>query len=439
MLAIGTVGGLVMLVVVAVFSLPDPEVAAKEAQAKALEKKAKQDEKASDDGTRASTPKSVADAANGVAQPTPVSAPAAADAAGSATGSGAPASAPSGAGTSTASGGRVDPLAPPGGGQAGGPGGTRVPGINNGQGQPAQLTALQQDDMQQELTRRQLLRSAAESKLSDSTSTQGSPNAAAAAPALPSLGGLSSQANPLGGAGMGAQASAADDPNKQIHKEAFLNAAATAVPSTYLSTSLQPPRSPYQIDLGWEIHAMMDSKLNSDLPGTLRAHVSENVMDSATGRYVLIPGGSRLIGHYDSQVAFGQSRVLVVWDTIKFPDSSELQIQGMPGTDQQGAAGLTGDIDNHLWPMLKAAVFMSVITAGAQLSQPQSSNASGTYSAPTVSQQLTAQLGQQLGQTTGQMISRYLNVQPTITTLHGTRFSILVKQNIAFDHPWSWQ
>lgn len=184
---------------------------------------------------------------------------------------------------------------------------------------------------------------------------------------------------------------------------------------------------------------MMDQVMKSDLPGTLRAHVSENVMDSATGRYVLIPGGSRLVGHYDSQVVFGQSRVLVVWDTIKFPDSSELRINGMPGNDQQGAAGLTGDVDNHIWPMLRAAVFLSVITAAAQLSQPQSqATTSGNYAPPTVSQQLTAQLGQQFGQVGTNLITRYLNVQPTITTDYGTRFNILVTRNIVLPHPWSW-
>ena len=232
-----------------------------------------------------------------------------------------------------------------------------------------------------------------------------------------------------------------DDQNKQQRKEAFLGGAvgmAGAVPATYLPATVQRPRSPYQIDSGWLIPAMMDSKMVSDLPGTLRAHVSQNVMDSATGRFVLIPGGSRLVGHYDSQIAFGQERVLVVWDLLKFPDGSELPLMGMQAVDQEGAAGLTGDVNNHMWTVVKAAVFMSVITAGAQLSQPQSRQSNGTNQAPSVNETMAAQLGTQLGQVSGNMINKYLNIQPSIETKQGTRFNILVKQNVVFDQPWSW-
>jgi type IV secretion system protein VirB10 len=214
---------------------------------------------------------------------------------------------------------------------------------------------------------------------------------------------------------------------------------AGAVPATYLPASVQKPRSPYQIEAGWLIPAMMDSQMNSDLPGTIRAHVSQNVMDSATGRFVLIPSGARLVGHYDSQIAFGQQRVLVVWDLLKFPDGSELALLGMPAVDQVGAAGLTGEVDNHMWTVIKAATFMSVITAGAQLSQPQSRRSNGDNEGPSVNQTLSAQLGTQLGQVSGNMINRYLNIQPTITTSQGTRFNILVKQNVVFERPWSWK
>ncbi|NGO98030.1 hypothetical protein BJL96_27600 [Burkholderia cenocepacia] len=110
----------------------------------------------------------------------------------------------------------------------------------------------------------------------------------------------------------------------------------------------------------------------------------------------------------------------------------------MPAQDEQGYAGLTGDVDNHMWPIIKAAVFMSVISAGAQLSQPQSSNSNGSYGAPNAGQQLAAALGQQLGQAGTQLFSRYLAIQPTITTEPGTKFNILVTKDMVFPKPWSW-
>lgn len=413
-------GAILALIVLGITALPDPAETA--ALQKEKEEAARLADKAKRDGPKSTVPSSVANAGDGVSKSADVEA---------ALASGRPTS---GAGQPVVPGLRTgsDPLAAGANTNAG-----------QQQGANGTLSPEEQEAQQERRNRLQMLREARNADLRDGSSQQGQQGdgtPAAGRSVVPPIGGGQQgggQPN-LQGMPNGMQ----DDQNKQARKEAFLGGMvgnAGAVPATYLPASVQKPRSPYQIEAGWLIPAMMDSQMNSDLPGTIRAHVSQNVMDSATGRFVLIPSGSRLVGHYDSQIAFGQQRVLVVWDLLKFPDGSELALLGMPAVDQVGAAGLTGEVDNHMWTVIKAATFMSVITAGAQLSQPQSRRSNGDSEGPSVNQTLAAQLGTQLGQVSGNMVNRYLNIQPTITTSQGTRFNILVKQNVVFDRPWSWK
>jgi type IV secretion system protein VirB10 len=413
-------GGILALIVLGITALPDPAETA--ALQKEKEEAARLADKAKRDGPKSTVPNSVVNAGDGVSRS--ADAEAALASARSTNGAGKPVVPGLGPGS--------DPLAA---------GAT----TNAGQQQTSNgtLSPEEQEAQQERRNRLQMLREARNADLRDGSSQQGQQaegNPAGGRSVVPAIGGGqqgAGQPNPQGMVN-GMQ----DDQNKQGRKEAFLGGMvgnAGAVPATYLPASVQKPRSPYQIEAGWLIPAMMDSQMNSDLPGTIRAHVSQNVMDSATGRFVLIPSGSRLVGHYDSQIAFGQQRVLVVWDLLKFPDGSELALMGMPAVDQVGAAGLTGEVDNHMWTVIKAATFMSVITAGAQLSQPQSRRSNGDNEGPSVNQTLAAQLGTQLGQVSGNMVNRYLNIQPTITTSQGTRFNILVKQNVVFDRPWSWR
>jgi len=289
-----------------------------------------------------------------------------------------------------------------------------------------------------ETVRREALQRGADSGLSSQDATAAT--AAALRGAAPSVA-------PLGGGGMGSLGGGqsnggmvplSEDPNKQVRKEQFLKDASLSQLDDTLLQVVHKPLSPYTINAGWLIPSIMVGGMKSDLPGQLRAQVRENVKDTVTGAYTLIPRGSTLVGTYDSQIAFGQSRVLVVWSRVIFPDGSSLNLQGMPGADEQGFAGLTGDVDNHFWPIIKAAVFMSVISAGAQLSQPQSSNSNGSYGAPNAGQQMAAALGQQLGQAGSQLFSRYINIQPTITTDPGSRFNILVTKDIVFPKAWTW-
>lgn len=223
-----------------------------------------------------------------------------------------------------------------------------------------------------------------------------------------------------------------DDPNKQARKEAFIKEAASQKDDSYLLQLRKAPISPFEVKAGTVIPATMISGANSDLPGQMIAQVRENVYDTATGRYLLIPQGTRLIGIYDSQVAYGQGRLLTVWQRMIFPDASSITLQGMPGADQGGYGGFHDQVDNHYFRIFGSAMLMSAISAGTQLSQPNTANSNGANTAPTASQVLAGALGQQLGQAGTTLLQKNLNIQPTITIRNGYRFNVMVTKDMLF-------
>lgn len=222
----------------------------------------------------------------------------------------------------------------------------------------------------------------------------------------------------------------ADDLNKQVRKEKFLRDAQQGVDATYLKETRRAPMSPFEIKAGWAIPAILECGINSDLPGQTCARVRENVFDSAGRGLLLIPQGTKIVGTYDSRVAVGQERTLVVWNRLIFPDGSSFSLQGMPGADQAGNAGFEADVDNHYAKIFGGAIMMSFITAGVQLSQPQQS-ATGT-TAPSAQQTVAGALGQQLGQAGTALIQRNMQIQPTLRTAPGTRFNIMITKDMVF-------
>lgn len=240
-------------------------------------------------------------------------------------------------------------------------------------------------------------------------------------------------ANP--GPGMGMAPQPQDDQNKQGRKESFLRAAEGQADRSYLPETVRAPLSPYVIATPWSIPAAMDCGTTTDIPGALCAMVTQNVYDSATGRHLLIPQGTKCSGTYDSQVAVGQERILAVWTMLTFPDGSTLNLQGMPGADEQGMAGLDAKVDNHYGRVLGTAAAMSLFSAGLQLSQaPQQQQ--GANAAPTIGQTMASSLGQQLGQTGTAMAQRQLQIQPTLSRDRGYRFNIQVTRAIVFPGPY---
>lgn len=223
--------------------------------------------------------------------------------------------------------------------------------------------------------------------------------------------------------------SGGDDPNKQQQKAAWLN----QQPNTqdYLQNTRKSPVSPYEIKAGTVIVSTMIGGINSDLPGTILGQVSQNVYDSATGQYLLIPTGSKLVGIYDNGVSMGQKRVLIAWNRIIYPDGSSLDLGMMPGTDQGGYAGFQDQVNNHYAQVFGNALLLSLFSAGIQLSQPQSNN-DDDYSS---SQIVAASIGQQMGALGMSMAQRGLSIAPTIEIRPGYAFNVMVTKDIVLK-PW---
>ncbi|WP_025983523.1 TrbI/VirB10 family protein [Xanthomonas phaseoli] len=203
-----------------------------------------------------------------------------------------------------------------------------------------------------------------------------------------------------------------------------------------LDQDMQVPRSRFEVRAGGVIPGVMISGVNSDLPGQIMGQVSQDVYDTATGKYLLIPQGTRLVGTYNSNVAYGQSAVLIAWQRLVFPDGKALDISAMPGADTAGYAGFRDQVNNHYVRIFASALLMSGVTAAASYATDRNSNTGSTFSQPTASSELSQALGQQLGQVTAQMISKNLNIAPTIEIRPGYRFNIIVVKDLDFTKPY---
>ena len=225
-----------------------------------------------------------------------------------------------------------------------------------------------------------------------------------------------------------------DSQNMQTAKAAFLASAQQRKTDDYLRSTRTAPLGAYEIKAGWEIPAVLEQSLDSDLPGDIKALVTSNVFDTATGRYLLIPQGSRLVGKYDSRIAYGQDGVQVAWDRIIFPDASSVDINGMVGLDSHGNAGLRYDVDHHYKRLFGFAALTSAFTAAFDLSQRNTQSAL-TY--PGIGDTATASVGREMSQTGAMIARRNLNVQPTIKAPVGYKFTVRVNRDILFDAPYT--
>jgi len=222
--------------------------------------------------------------------------------------------------------------------------------------------------------------------------------------------------------------------NAQTRKAAFLEAAQNrGVTEDYLRYTRDAPLSRYEIKAGWEIPAVLEQSLNSDLPGELKALVTSNVYDTATGQYLLIPQGSRLIGKYDSRISYGQDGVQVAWNRIIFPDASSIDLDGMVGLDSHGNAGLREKVDRHYTRLIGMSVLTSVFMAAFAISQNRSQS---ILAYPTPAQAAETAVGQDLAMTAAQATRRNMNVQPTIKVAAGYRFTVRVNRDILFEAPY---
>jgi type IV secretion system protein VirB10 len=202
-----------------------------------------------------------------------------------------------------------------------------------------------------------------------------------------------------------------------------------------LNTHLEPPTTPYILRTGAVIPGLLLSAMDAELPGTIIAQVSQDVYDTPTGEYLLIPQGSRLVGEYSNAIQYGQARIFVAWQRIIYPDGSALDIGAMPGADEQGQAGFNDQVDNHFVRIFGSAILMSAVTAAVNWSTNHNQAGFNTngYSA---SSALSEAVGQQLGQATAHLLDRNLSIAPTLKIRPGYRFNVLAVKDLTFDHPY---
>jgi type IV secretion system protein VirB10 len=211
-------------------------------------------------------------------------------------------------------------------------------------------------------------------------------------------------------------------PSAQDRQLAFLSAAADR--RTVAPDRVAAPASPYVLQAGAVIAAALITGIHSDLPGQITAQVTENIYDSPTGRILLVPQGTRVIGQYNNSVQFGQSRVLLVWNRLIFPNGRSIVLERQPGADAEGYAGLQDGVDYHWWELAKAAGLSTLLSVGAQLATNDDDRL--IQAIRNGGQDTINDAGQQI-------IRRQLNVAPTLTIRPGFPVRVIVTRDLMLE------
>jgi type IV secretion system protein VirB10 len=211
-------------------------------------------------------------------------------------------------------------------------------------------------------------------------------------------------------------------PTAQDKQLAFLNAAVDR--RTTSSDRVMPPASPYVLQAGAMISAALITGIRSDLPGQIMAQVTENIYDSPTGRILLVPQGTRIIGQYDNSVHFGQRRVLLVWNRLILPNGRSIVLERQPGADALGYAGLEDGVDHHWWNLAKAAGLSTLLSVGAELAVDDDDRLLRAI----------RNGGEDTINDAGQQIIRHqLDVAPTLTIRPGFPVRVIVTRDLVLE------
>lgn len=224
------------------------------------------------------------------------------------------------------------------------------------------------------------------------------------------------------------------DPAADRDKEAFFS---RADQSQWMSPYTREAGRTYEMKTGTVVPGIMVTGINSDLPGNIIAQVSQNVYDTATGRFLLVPQGAKVYGAYDSRVVYGQERVLVAWNRIVFPDGSSVTLGAMPGSDMGGYAGFADEVDNHYFRIFGSAVLMSLITGGMSYAMDKVDNNNSGDNATSMQDEMASALAAQMGQTAMKMMEKNMSIKPTIGIRPGFRFNIVVTKDVVFRGPYA--
>ena len=206
----------------------------------------------------------------------------------------------------------------------------------------------------------------------------------------------------------------------------------------YVQAQIVPQLSPFELKAGSVIPAMLITGMNSDLPGDLVAQVTRDVYDSQQQRFLIVPKGTRLLGRYNSDVAFGQDRALVAWTRMVYPDGRSIELPGFNAVDNQGMTGLRDGVDRHLIGAFASAGAIAVLGAGVQLASQSGDDEGGFGSSNTPDPQevIATQIALEISRVATDLLERNLDRQPTITVRPGFRFSVFVNRDLALPQPY---
>jgi len=192
---------------------------------------------------------------------------------------------------------------------------------------------------------------------------------------------------------------------------------------TYLNHSIQKPISPYQVMAGTIFPAVLVTGINSDLPGSIIATIRENIFDSVSGKHLLVPQGTRLLGSYDNMISWGQSRVLLVWHRLIFPNGKSIFLDGMPGTDLKGSSGLKDKVNNHYRKITGAILMSAFLNIGAKHLE-EDIDESG------IIKEIGVALAKDVNSAGQKIIKKNLDIPPTLEIRPGFKFNIMVTKDI---------
>jgi len=212
-------------------------------------------------------------------------------------------------------------------------------------------------------------------------------------------------------------------PSAQDRQLAFLNQ--TPDKRTVSPDRVATPASANVLQAGAVIAAALITGIRSDLPGQITAQVTENIYDSPTGKILLIPQGTRVVGQYDNGVGFGQRRVLLVWTRLIFPNGRSVVLERQPGADVEGYAGLEDGVDYHWGELFKAAALSTILSVGAEAGTSQNEN--------NLVQALRQGASNSVSQTGQQIVSRQLNIAPTLTIRPGFPVRVIVSRDLVLE------
>jgi type IV secretion system protein VirB10 len=212
-------------------------------------------------------------------------------------------------------------------------------------------------------------------------------------------------------------------PSAQDRQLAFLNQ--TPDKRTVSPDRVAAPASANVLQAGAVISAALITGIRSDLPGQITAQVTENVYDSPTGKILLVPQGTRVIGQYDSGVGFGQRRILLVWNRLIFPNGRSIVLERQPGADAEGYAGLEDGVDYHWGELFKAAALSTLLSVGAE-----SGSSSGESD---IVRALRNGASNSISQTGQQIVQRQLNIAPTLTIRPGFPVRVIVTRDLVLE------